>query len=190
MQSPQTWGINRTKLSIEQDHSCLFSQFIQNSLDMSFKVAQMSNIPIKPFHMDGCYVWMSILQDVFISHETYGTAWCKIIKHAHLSKYNYDFNCYRKDIQKHLQLMKAATFPMNGVNSFIMNQLCSSNVARQMETSPYLLFLITGLATRSSTRPMPLSRNSSLLTSGGSRMQHKISKPYWLPNMAASSYAA
>ena len=101
---------------------------------MSFKVAQMSN-PMH-FHMDGHYIWMSILQDVFVSHEMYGTAWCKVIKHAHPSKYNYDFDRYHKDIQKHLQLMKVASFPMNGINSYIMHQLCSWNVgtfARQME---------------------------------------------------------
>ena len=95
----------------------------------------MSNIPMH-FHMDGCYIWMSILQDVFVNHETYGIAWCRVIEHAHPSKYNYDFDHYCKDIQKHLQLMKAANFPMNGVNSYIMNQLCSWNIgtfARQME---------------------------------------------------------
>jgi len=90
-QSPHMWGIIWTKPSIAQDYACLFSQFIQNSLETSFKVAQMSNIPTH-FHMDGCYIWTSILQDVFISHETYGTAWRKVIEHAHPSKYNYDFD--------------------------------------------------------------------------------------------------
>jgi len=96
MQSPHMWAI-WTKTSIVQDYACLFSQFLQNSLEMSFKVAQMSNIPMH-FHMDGCYIWTSILQDVFVSHEMYGTAWHKVIKHAHLSKYNYNFNRYHKDI--------------------------------------------------------------------------------------------
>jgi len=134
-QSPHMWGLIWTKLSIAQDYACLFSQFLQNSLETPFKVAQMSNIPIH-FHMDGCYIWTSILQDVFVSCEMYGTAWCKVIEHAHPSKYNYDFDRYHKDIQKHLQLMKAASFPMNGINSYIMHQLCSWNIGtftRQME---------------------------------------------------------
>ena len=83
------WGFIWTKLSIAQDYACLFSQFLQNSLEMSFKVAQMSNIPMH-FHMDGHYIWMSILQDVFISREMYGTAWRKVIEHAHPSTISID----------------------------------------------------------------------------------------------------
>ena len=73
-------------------------------------------------------MWISIVHELFTSHDTFGDAWHTVIKNTHPTKFSYKFEPYKTDLEKLLHLMKSANFSETGLPRAILNQLCQWNV--------------------------------------------------------------